>query len=271
MDIIRFAEEQRRILAQHEATARLARATAHEINNILQSLTVHLYYARESAADNERILRDIVDAEKSAAQLQTLANHLRSIGRPADVVCVPISMDEWLPRAVANWQARHKDAPKVDIESVPGALPVIQADSLALQGTLDALLDNAVQFGAASPPQIRLSVDIVQVDESVGDKATSMGGRVFVRATVANDGPRMSADVRAHACDPYFTTRDTQRSHGQGLATALRACRAMGGFLHIHETAQGARVSMFLPTAAEPEGSAGFAIQPLSRVLSAEG
>ena len=245
MDVVAFIAEQRSIATRQEAAGRLARSTAHEINNILQSLNVHLYFAREALPADSQASADVAEAEKAAAQLQALSHGLRVIGRPADAAAAPVDLAKWLSQATVEWRGRLSGG--AALESDLPSLPMANIDPALLTKVLHAVLDNAVQFSGTRDVVIHIDGDVVEAPPAVTSALPWLKGPQFARLSIRNNGTTMTGEVRERACDPYFTTRENQKSAGQGLAFSLRALHSMGGFLHLHETLQGAEVSLFVP------------------------
>ncbi|MFO0619174.1 MAG: ATP-binding protein [Polyangiaceae bacterium] len=65
---------------------------------------------------------------------------------------------------------------------------------------------------------------------------------------VADTGTGMTAEVRARALEPFFTTRDGSRGTGLGLATVDRIARGYGGRVEIVSAlSAGTRVRVHFP------------------------
>jgi signal transduction histidine kinase/ActR/RegA family two-component response regulator len=78
---------------------------------------------------------------------------------------------------------------------------------------------------------------------------------------VADDGPGMSAEVRARALDPFFTTKGAARGTGLGLSMVYGALRRCGGDLRIDSApGAGTTVRMLLPRAARPTAAVAAAV-----------
>ena len=82
------------------------------------------------------------------------------------------------------------------------------------------------------------------------------GGVLMVRARAVKDevlvevvdnGPGISAEVRARLFEPFFTTRE--KGSGLGLAVVSQTVEENGGHLDLHSTeGEGTTVGMYLPS-----------------------
>jgi signal transduction histidine kinase len=115
----------------------------------------------------------------------------------------------------------------------PSAATPVRLDPVAFEGTVRALVANAVEaVGAKGSVAVRLE--------------TADGG---ARLSVRDSGPGMDRDVAARASEPFFTTKPG--AAGLGLAQAMAFARQSGGTLSIDSApGEGAEVAVTLPALA---------------------
>jgi len=116
-----------------------------------------------------------------------------------------------------------------------GAATVI-ADESEIYEALRNVVDNALKYAPGSPVAVRVAAD-----------------SEHVTATVADQGPGMSADERVHAFERFYrgVPRGAVDGSGLGLAIAKRAIeRANGGILLASEPGVGTTVTLQLPVEA---------------------
>jgi two-component system sensor histidine kinase HydH len=153
-----------------------------------------------------------------------------------------------------------------------------------LRATLENVARGARRWTAEAPIEIHLDVQgrplAAEVDEpllrasienlvrNAWEALSKTGGTIWIRGRggaasgalelhVEDDGPGMSADVREHATDDFFSTKPD--GGGLGLALVRRVVEAHGGELRVDsEEGQGARVTLRLPErsgAADPRAT----------------
>jgi len=239
--------EARRLQTQKlEAVARLAGGIAHDFNNLLtivmgyaQSLTEALPAGSAEAQD----AREIVAASERAALLTA---QLLAFSRQQALSGATIDLNRFIELA-EPLLARHLKA-GVTLRTLPCPSPVlVTADGpLLQQALLNIVLNARDALGGKGVIAVRVLADSPLPP---GEKAA---GR-FHRVDVKDGGRGMSAEVRAHAFDPFFSTKEIGQGSGLGLPAAYGLIRQMGGFLAVHsEPGKGSTVSILLP-AADPD------------------
>lgn len=130
------------------------------------------------------------------------------------------SMEEIVGAALAH--ARQRDPQRRIASSVPGRLPLIQADPVLLAQLIGNLLDNALKYSAGS---IDLVVEL-QADAML--------------VSVKDRGEAIPADLHRSIFEPYARNdRSGQRGAGLGLALCRAIADAHAGRLTLHPRSGG--------------------------------
>lgn len=268
MDLATFIGEQRSILGRQEAVARLARATAHELNNILQSLSVNHFFIRENLDPDSQAAADLAEAEKAATHLTNLSHNLRSVGRPPEITLYSLGLESRLNRVLEEWHGRATDTARVELR-LP-ALPDVRVDGSAMDQVLTVILEQAVQSSESRPAAILIVADLVEVPAPAVEALGWLGGHHFVRLGLCHEGAPVAAELRERVFDPNFPARDSHSASPMGLAFVWRMLHAMGGFVHFQDRAPRTELSLFLPVAGKAaDHLAALSPRPLAEVLAA--
>ena len=227
----------------------IAAGAAHEMNNPLmvisgrsQLLFQQLKQTQPNhAAKAKLIFERSQELSEMITQLMEFAKPTRPDRRPVAVADVLAEAQRLAAeRDPDGWRGRRIEA------DVPGDLPGVEVDLPQVADALAEILTNAQQH---TPAAGRIAVT-----------ARGDGGRVVIR--VADNGSGMAANVRAHACDPFFSAQSSGRRRGMGLAKALRRIDASGGWLKIDsQPGRGTIVQVQLPAADVDAGPARPAAQ----------
>lgn len=211
-------------LSQQKALAAVgefAASLAHEVRNPLSSIRMDLQMAQEKAGDSPAanlVQRALGTVERLSA---TVTGALR-IARSGRVQKQPL--DVWRALEAAHHTARtefqHRGA---RLEPLPAAdAPiVVYGDVAALEQVFLNLLLNAADAAGAN---------------GCGG-VTVCRDNTHVAVTVWDNGPGMSAAVRARAFDPFYSTKSD--GTGLGLPIARRIVAAHAGELTIEDGANG--------------------------------
>lgn len=217
-------------LERYSTIGRIATALMHDIG---RPLTVIRQDAKELLRDPpdlggvEEIARSTVEqADDALDTIRQLLDHARE-GLSGPVSRAPLR--EVVARAVETVSRRHGDG-RIAMRLEP-ALPAFEySDELRI--ALINLLDNALL--ASSP------------DELTEICAGVRGARV--RIEVIDRGRGMSTEVKMHAFDAFFTTREGDGGRGIGLHASRTTVERLGGTVRIESTpGRGTRVTIEIP------------------------
>jgi len=224
---LRDLEKAQRALVEKEKLAgigRLAAGVAHEVRNPLGVIRASASMAQESfdrETDPHRALGFICE---ETDRLDRLIASLLTFAKPQPIECVDADLAKIFDKAHDLARAEARDADIVLEVDIPPGIPPVSVDPDRLAQTLFGLTLNAIQAiqGADAPPterRIRLSA---HPEED------------FVRLSVEDSGPGVSAAFADSIFEPFVTTKDT--GTGLGLPMALRMIEAQGGTLRLEET-----------------------------------
>jgi len=209
-------------------------AIAHELKNTLNGLGMAVELILEDPA-NPRVgrLRPQVVAE--IARLRDTIDSLLSFSRTPRLSRTDEDLTRVVRRAVDALSDVVADrGAAVEVEA-PAALP-LYCDGHKIQGVVVNLVKNAAEAGRHVNVRVRRE-----------------NGHALVE--VADDGPGLSDEARAHLFEPFFTTKPN--GTGLGLPTSLRYVEAHGGTLEVAPSRGGALFRMTLPLSGSsaPSGS----------------
>ncbi|CAN7433234.1 ATP-binding protein [Duganella sp. LjRoot269] len=212
----------------------------HELNQPLTAL--------RTMSDNAQVLiergrldearSNLVTISQLVGRMGALTGQLRQFARKADASPTPA------PVAAAVTAALFLVERRVEQERVNFRMSMLSpdvralCDSNRLEQVLVNLFNNALDAMADSETrQLTVTVDAT-----------------FTRTliAVADTGPGIPEDIRAHLFEPFFTTKAQGKGLGLGLAISEQIVRESGGVLRVETTAAGgARFIIELPLAAQ--------------------
>ena len=222
-----------------EALGQLTGGIAHDFNNLLTPVVGALDYLIKRS-DLDMRARRIADgalasaerAGKLTAQLLAFSRRQKLEIAPVDVASLVTELQPMLDQSLG------KDH-DVEVTISPGA-HCVRSDHNQLEL---ALLNLVINARDAMPAGGTVKV-VIDADRD--------GGRNDIVIRVADTGEGMSAETRARAVEPFFTTKTQGRGTGLGLAQVFGVMQQSGGSVEIDSmVGRGTTVTLRLPVCDE--------------------
>jgi signal transduction histidine kinase/HAMP domain-containing protein len=238
----RAIERQLRQAQRMEAVGQLTSGMAHDFNNLLAAVSGNLQMLHDKLHDDLDLAPKILRALEAAERGATLTQRLLAFSRqqtlqPAitDLNALILNLVDLLSFSLGNNIVVETDL-QPDIEKVlvdPGQLE-------------NAVLNLIFNSRDAMPSGGSIRIETSTLPAGVHDG----GGDGFVRVSVLDNGVGMTADVLAHAYEPFFTTKEKGRGSGLGLSMVYGFVTQSGGQVDItSEPGAGTTVSITIPKA----------------------
>ena len=112
-------------------------------------------------------------------------------------------------------------------------LPLVKANSTKVQQVLMNLLTNSVESIGTEPGEIKIEVQVIELEESAVNEGSSSGQ--FVSCVIRDSGSGIALDDVERIWDPFFTTKGSQGGTGLGLSTSSNIIKGLGGKLELIE------------------------------------
>jgi two-component system CheB/CheR fusion protein len=243
--VLRKTEENLRQSQKMEAVGRLAGGIAHDFNNLLTVVIGYSSLLGDTFARNETAVVQIGEINKAAERAAALTEQLLAFSRRQ--VLRPKVLE---PNAIVHdfgtmLQRLVSERIKVSI-GCDNALWKVRADPGEIGR---ALMNLALNARDAMPDGGALTIKTENVTRISGDEANAAPelGR-YVAISVQDTGTGMTADVREHIFEPFYTTKEIGKGTGLGLATVLGIVEQSGGAIRCDSTpGVGTTFTIFLP------------------------
>lgn len=237
-------EEQERM----ETLGRFVGGVAHDLNNLLTVVLTQTGALRRAL--RPEAMNDLLLIEEACDRAAALCRQLLAVGRREPMELEIFDL-RWLVYQRQALLAAAAGEPIRIRWSLDEAAKVL-ADPSSLERVLLDLVTNARE-AMPSGGELTVEVSRVTLDEVAAEARPGLAPGAYARMSVEDDGSGMSPEVREHALEPFYTTRDHRRALGLGLSTAFGIARQLGGTLTIRsEPGQGTEVSVYVPLAEGP-------------------
>lgn len=228
-----------------DATAQIAGGVAHVVNNALTVIlgNIELQAIEHGGLDHTPLLQHAVGAIEKA---QAMAVRLMAFARRQPLKSARLS---WTEVVRAEEQTlRELVGPRIVLTTdLDDDLWRCQSDRDMLVTALQALIANA-RTAISDTGVITLATRNVPAGEFVSE-----GGGLFVDCVelqVRDNGCGMTAEVKARAFEPFFTTRSLAEASGLGLSLVHGFAAQSGGMVGLESTpGSGTLVRLRLPRA----------------------
>ncbi len=230
-----------------DAIGQLAGGVAHDFNNLLTIITSYSELALDSVvpgSSTQTRLQEILSAAHRAAELtrQLLAFSRKQPQalRVADLNPVISGIVKGLHRLIGE---------DIELSFIPGeGLGRIRLDPVQIE---QILMNLAANSRDAMPQGGRCVIETssVQLDQEYVDQKRAIIpiGR-YALMTVTDTGSGIAAEHLAHVFEPFYTTKDSGKGTGLGLATVYGIVKQNHGFVWVYSEPEiGTTFKIYLP------------------------
>ena len=243
----RTIEAQLRQAQKLETIGRLASGIVHDFNNLLTVILGYAEFVRDSLGSSEASA-DLVEIQKAGERAARLTRQLLTFTRKQPPNPTVLDLKVFVAE-IRQMLARLLGDVRIEVSS-EALRPCVKADAGHLE---QVLLNLAINARDAMPGGGHLRIALEDAQASVVGAAGHDPITAYAVIHVEDTGVGMPPEVRAHAMDPFFTTKDPDTGTGLGLSTVHDIVRQAGGFLTIDSTVGvGTTVSVYLPAVEEP-------------------
>lgn len=228
-----------------EAIGQLAGGVAHDFNNILAAIMMHLGLLQMHPMLGEDMRASLHDLDAEARRAATLTRQLLMFSRrsvleikPVDVNDVVANLLKMLGRLISE---------QIDLRFHPGTGPCVAADP----GMLEQVLMNLVVNARDAMPhggRITISTSVIEFGQAETPANLEQRPGRFVCLSVADTGCGMDAETQRHIFEPFFTTKEVGKGTGLGLSIVHGITAQHRGWVELESAlGQGTTFRILLP------------------------
>jgi PAS domain S-box-containing protein len=230
-----------------EVLGQLTGGVAHDFNNLLTAITGNLELLERRVKTDFATVKLVHAAQRAAERGAKLTEQLLAFSRrqhlrpqPVDINAVVRGMSDLLARTIG---------PNISVHTALAAdlwPALIDATQIEI-----ALLNLVVNARDAMPVGGSVLIETRNLRSGVDPLPVEIAGHDCLMLAVRDTGTGMSEEVRAHAVEPFFTTKEVGKGSGLGLSQVYGVAKQSGGTLAIDSAPGcGTTVRLYLPRAA---------------------
>ncbi len=249
-----------------DSIGRLAGGVAHDFNNQLTVIQGCCEIVLSSLNSDDPRRETMESIRQASEQSATLTRQLLAFGRKQIMSPKPVSLNDVVSSMKRMLRRLVPESIEINTIFAPG-LGAVMADV----GQIEQVLMNlAVNARDAMPDGGKILIETanVQMDAVPPERQLEMRPGAYVMLAVTDTGIGMDERTRALAFEPFYTTKESGKGTGLGLATVYGIVKQSGGSILVYsEPSHGTTFKIYLPRVdAEPEAVPGapasIGIQP---------
>ncbi len=232
-----------------EALGILAGGVAHEYNNLLMSMLGNLSLINFKIDPNHPANRHLKKIEESIRVAATLTDQLLGYAQKGRYDNISLQLNSLIRAKINDLSTSHE---KIDIHlDLADNLRLIEADQRQIEHVLYNLMTNAVD---AMPDGGNLTVTTRNVNRrDLRNKPYVLDRSDYIELRIKDSGVGMSAEIKDHIFDPFYTTKPMMvgKGAGLGMAATYGIIKAHDGFIEVtSEPGHGSDFMIYLPSIA---------------------
>lgn len=214
-----------------EAVAMLAGGVAHDFNNILSAVLMHLELFRQDPPLPNKTKEFIQELEKEATRAISLTRQLLLFSRREGMHVRAFDINALINNLLK--MLRRLLGENVEISFRGCAVPAwIEADEGLVEQVVMNLCINA-RDAMPKGGRLSLATKLVELHQKRSRKNPEARAGRFVCLSVCDTGCGMDEDVLKHIFEPLFTTKLAGKGTGLGLATVYRIIKKHSGWIEV--------------------------------------
>ncbi len=230
-----------------ESIGTLAGGIAHDFNNILTAVLGYASSLKDDLADQPALTKKLDQIIRSSHRAADLTRNLLAFSRKNPHIPEVLDFNQLVRDTGSILEFAMPESIHMSLNLAPD-LPLIEADRAQLQQVITHLALNARDaiFGTGN---ISLSTR-VGIDSQAEDEFSRIE---YVVLDVEDDGVGIPKENLSRVFEPFYTTKETGKGIGLGLAMAYGAIKQHFGFVEVESAPSlGSRFSIFIPSTSKP-------------------
>ncbi len=254
-NIVHFAKdvtEQKNLAAQLlqsqkiESVGKLAGGVAHDFNNLLHVMSGYLDLVLQRVPADDPITDDLRQVHDAAAKAANLVRQLLLFSRKQPMEFKEIDLNSAINDLIKMLQRIIGENIHLRVELEP-----VDYKIMGDAANIDQVIMNLVVNGRDAMPQggtLTIKTDHVFLDDNYCRQNLEARPGSFVRLSISDTGTGMSAEVREHIFEPFFSTKEVGKGTGLGLAVVYGIVKSHQGWITVYsEIGQGSCFRVYLP------------------------
>jgi PAS domain S-box-containing protein len=247
-EALRSSEEQLRQAQKMEAVGRLAGGVAHDFNNVLTAIFGYADLLLEQFLPDDPRRSDVQEIRRAGERAAALTKQLLAFSRKQVMQPRLLNLNEVIASVQKLLGRLVGDDVVLEIRTDP-ELVTVKADPGHVEQVLMNLAANA-RDAMSEGGRLVITTRTERIAQAPHRPGLHDGTYAVIEVT--DTGTGMTAAVREHIFEPFYTTKEQGKGTGLGLATVYGIVKQVGGGIYVNsEVGQGTTFAVYLPQAAD--------------------
>ncbi len=212
-----------------EALGRLAGGVAHDFNNFLAVILLHIDMLNLQLPPDSPLRHRVDEIKTVSDNAAAIVRQLLTFGRKQPMNPSPVALNQTVNGISKILTALVGENIKIEFNLEPD-LGVCFVDQNQIGQVLMNLAVNA-KDAMAEGGTLKIGTANIVLDKNANHK--SQPGGSYIQITVSDDGNGMNPETLAHIFEPFFSTKESDKGAGLGLATVYGIVKQSGGFIWV--------------------------------------
>ncbi|MFZ5571118.1 MAG: ATP-binding protein [Thermodesulfobacteriota bacterium] len=241
-------ESQLRQSHKMESIGRLAGGIAHDFNNILGIILGNTELAIDDLPDWSPTRKFLQEIKTAVMRAKDVVRQILSFSRKTEQNRLPTDLVRIVKETLSLLKA---SIPKniFFVLDAPDDIPPVVADPTQIHQVLINLCTNSAHAMEERGGKLEISLRKVDTAEALAPQYPELKPGKYVRISIADTGAGIHPEVLEKIFDPYFTTKETGKGSGMGLAVVHGIVKNHEGHISVSsKLGEGAVFEILLPS-----------------------
>lgn len=242
--------ERRRCQAQKfDALGRLAGGIAHDFNNFLAVIMLQIDMLNLQLAADSPLRHRVSEIKAVSSNAAGIVKQLMAFGRKQPMNPAPVVLNN-------------------AVREVGKAIAPVLGDGIAIELDLDPdlgvcfvdqnqiaqiLMNLAVNAKEAMPNGGRIGIKSENLELTKPEAKKKQSPGAYIQVTISDNGGGMGPETADHIFEPFFSTRETDKGAGLGLASVYGTVKQSKGYIWVEsELGRGTTFTIQFPRVDQP-------------------
>lgn len=229
-----------------EAVGTLAGGIAHDFNNILSSIMGYSELSLLDINDPVQLEENLNEVIKAGSRAKNLIKQVLTFARHSDEKISPCRMDRVAEEVIAFM--RSTIPATIEIQSHIKSRSLTMGNETQLHQVLMNLCTNASHAMEDQGGVLTIQIDDIVIGTGAELSIEELAPGDYVRVGVSDTGQGIPDEIINSIFDPYFTTKESGRGTGMGLALVHGIVESYQGKITVSsQLRKGTEFNVFLP------------------------